>query len=451
MAVIDYSFVTGESAPVTITEGDLVYAGGRQTGSAVELGVIKQVSQSYLTQLWNNDAFRKEEETFFTQFSNKVSKYFTIIILAIAVIASLFWLTDGFSSALTVFTAVLIVACPCALAMSTPFALGNTLRIYGRNKLYLKNTKAVENLSKVTDIVFDKTGTITQSGNSDLKFIGDNLTDYHTSLIASLVRNSTHPLSKKLFSSLKRGVLYETAGYKEIPNAGIAGRIFNKTIKLGSRSFVTGSCEDKVNEPNGTNVYFSIDDQVPGYFQVTNTYRNDLASTINSLKCKYNLSVVSGDNENDRNNLLAFFGKKAAILFNQSPQKKLNFIKELQLEGKNVLMIGDGLNDAGALSQSDTGISITEDIGTFTPACDGILDSESFVKIPDFLWFAGVTRKIIVISYIISFIYNIVGLSFAVRGLLSPILAAVLMPLSSISVVLFTTFTTRLVAKRRNL
>lgn len=450
-ATIDYSFVTGESVPVSITEGDLVYAGGRQTGSAVELEVVKQVSQSYLTQLWNNDAFQKQEDTFFTQFSNKLSKYFTIVILAIALAASLFWLSEGLSAALTVFTAVLIVACPCALAMSTPFTLGNTLRIFGRNKLYLKNTNTVENLSKITDVVFDKTGTITQSGSAEVRFVGDNLTDYQTSLITSLVHNSTHPLSKKIFTSLKRGVLYEATDYAEIPNAGIEGCIFNKVIKLGSKSYVTGSDEDESLESNGTKVYISINGQVLGYFKVNNTYRKGLSNVINSLKNKFRLSVVSGDNESERNNLVDFFGKASLILFNQSPQKKLNFIKELQLKGSNVLMIGDGLNDAGALSQSDTGISVTEDIGTFTPACDGILDSESFSKIPDFLWFAGVSRKIIIISFIISFVYNIVGLTFAIRGLLSPLFAAVLMPLSSISVVLFTTFSTRLVAKRRNL
>ena len=200
---IDYSFVTGESKPVSKVSGEMIYAGGRQLGSAIELEVIREVSQSYLTQLWNNDIFNKKTESFFTNFSNVVSKRFTIFVLLTAFISAGFWLPSSFATAINVFTAVLIVACPCAIALSVPFTFGNAMRIFGRNKFYLRNTSVIEDLGKVDSIVFDKTGTITQLGKSDLVFTGAVLNSFQQKMIKSLVRNSTHPLSLKIYNSLE--------------------------------------------------------------------------------------------------------------------------------------------------------------------------------------------------------------------------------------------------------
>lgn len=138
-------------------------------------------------------------------------------------------------------------------------------------------------------------------------------------------------------------------------------------------------------------------------------------------------------------------------MFRQSPQAKLDYIKKIQSEGDVVLMIGDGLNDAGALKQSDVGISISEDAANFSPSCDGILEAKSFPKLIEFIRFSLTSKKIIYISFIISFFYNVIGLGFAVQALLSPVIAAILMPLSSISVVVFTVLSTNLLAKEKGL
>ena len=196
---VDYSFVTGESKPVEKVMGELIYAGGRQTSSAIELEVVKEVSQSYLTQLWNNDTFSKKNESEFTAISNTVSKYFTFIVLFIALISSSIWIATNVNTALNVLTAVLIVACPCALALSIPFTLGNSLRIFGRNKFYLKNTASIEELAKVDTIVFDKTGTITKTGKNQIKYFGSELNSFQKEMLHAVVKNSTHPLSRMIF------------------------------------------------------------------------------------------------------------------------------------------------------------------------------------------------------------------------------------------------------------
>jgi Cu+-exporting ATPase len=449
--LIDYSFVTGESNPVSKVSGEMIYAGGRQKGGAIELEVIKEVSQSYLTQLWNNDSFSKPVESKFTNFSNSVSKYFTIIVLLIAVIAGMFWYPINVNTALNVFTAVLIVACPCALALSIPFTLGNTMRILGRNRFYLKNLAVVEKLAQIRSIVFDKTGTITEIGKSDIIYTGKVLSYDEQNLIKSLTRNSTHPISKKIFDLIESNEFYPVTGYFEETGKGIAGIVYGHSMKIGSGEFVNCPLDENLNHLLQTKTYVSIDGNIVGNFSVSNSYREGINDTIKNLSSKYKLSLLSGDNSGEKDNLLKIFNDEKQLHFRQSPKEKLDYIKNQQQKNQKILMIGDGLNDAGALSQSDVGISVTDDISNFTPACDAILDSKNIKLIPDFLRFSRTSLYIIYVNFFISFFYNFIGLSFAVRGLLSPLFAAVLMPLSSISVVLVATLATNFIAKKRGL
>jgi len=454
---IDYSFVTGESAPVDKVSGEMIYAGGRQVGGAIELEVIKEVSQSYLTQLWNNDIFNKKSESSFTHFSNVVSKYFTLFILLIATIAAIFWLPQNLGTAVNVFTAVLIVACPCALALSVPFTLGNTMRIFGRNKFYLKNISVIEEMGRADTIVFDKTGTLTKPGKSEIIFSGKVLSEFEQKIVKSLVRNSIHPLSKKIFSVLVGDELYPVTGFEDIPGSGLEGVVFGHSIKLGSAEF-TGSEQRNygnniITNKNSfsTKIYLKIDDVHLGYFELTNSYREGIDKVVQTLDKNYDLSLLSGDNEGEKVNLTKYFKNDSQLFFNQSPKDKLDFIAGLQSKGKKVLMVGDGLNDAGALKQSDIGIAITEEVGNFSPASDAILNAEEINLLPDFIKFSRASIYIIFISFGLSFLYNLIGLGFAVQGMLSPLFAAILMPISSISVVVFASVSTNFLAKRKGL
>lgn len=448
-ANIDYSFVTGESTLTKVNNGEVIYAGGRHIGSIIEAEIIKEVSQSYLTQLWNNSVFTKQNESKTTTLANAVSKYFTFVILAIGFGAFLYWLPISVATGLNALTAVLIVACPCALALSTPFTLGNTLRIFGRNKFYIKNVTVIETLAKLTDIVFDKTGTITDSAKKDVSFTGNDLNDYEKSLVKSCVKSSTHPLSRSIYEYFDTMIEeFTLESFEEIPGKGIKSLIEGNEIKIGSSNFVRNYDDES---SDSTAVYISINNKVLGSFQIKNVYRSGLKEVVESLSSKYKFSVISGDKSSEEANLKKIFGTNAPIYFNQSPQEKLDYINALQKENKTVLMVGDGLNDAGALKQSDAGISISENINNFSPACDGILEADSFTKLKDFINFSAVSKNIIIVSFIISFLYNVVGIYFAVTGNLSPLFAAILMPLSSITVVVFTTAATNLFAKSKRL
>jgi len=444
-ANIDYSFVTGESIPVTKKIGDSIFAGGRQVGSIIEIEVIKKVEQSYLTQLWNQDNKNSESETKLDNLVNKVSEYFTIIILLIASAAAIYWLIYNPSHALFAFTSVLIIACPCALALTIPFTFGSTMRQFGRRGFYIKNTDVVEKLRNIDTIIFDKTGTITINNTMNTKFVGNQLSSEQLTIIKSIAASSSHPLSATIKDSITSKKIYDVTDFQEIPSLGISGIVNGMQINMGSRKFVTGK-EDVM--PNSTNVYIFIKDTILGYFKIENSYREGLKEVIKNLKKDYTLYLLSGDNDAEKNNLIPVFGSEANLRFNQSPSDKMNFVKQLKKDGKRVLMIGDGLNDAGALMESDIGLTIADDIYSFSPACDGIIESSNFEQLPKFVNFTRTAMLIVIISFIISFIYNIIGLYFAVQGNLSPLIAAILMPISSVSVVVFATFSINYLAKK---
>ena len=443
-ALLDYSFVTGESIPITKISGDKIFAGGKQTSGAIEMEVLQTVTQSYLTQLWSNDIFQKNTTKNIKTLTDSISKHFTIIILSIAFLAGVYWYFTDKSMAFQVVSAILIIACPCALALSAPFALGNMIRIFGKEKFYLKNTNIIESIAKIDTLVFDKTGTITTNDSSQIQYKGISLTQSELKAIKSLLRSSNHPLSRMLYDSLKMDESDNITGFKEILGKGLKGKIDKDTIKVGSASFV-GSDENKLIQ---TSIFVKINDEIKGKFIFQNTYRDGLQHVFQILAKKLKLAILSGDNEGEKQNLENILPKNSQILFNQKPEKKLQFIKGLQDNNQKVMMLGDGLNDAGALAQSNVGIAISENINVFSPACDGILDAENFNKLPNFIKLSQKTILIIKISFVISFLYNLIGMYFAVTGNLSPIIAAILMPISSISVVIFVTISTNLIAKK---
>ncbi|WKK59225.1 heavy metal translocating P-type ATPase metal-binding domain-containing protein [Sphingobacterium sp. BN32] len=446
-AAVDFSFVTGESKPVEKVLGEVVYAGGRQIGEAIELEVVKAVSQSYLTKLWNNESFKQVEKKFET-FIGYISKYFTIGLLLIAFSAAIYWgVTGNAEKAWAAFTAVLIIACPCALALSSPFTLSAALSIFDKNKLYIKNTAAIEQMAAIDTVVFDKTGTISSPNVSSMYFEGE-LTAQERSLLFSICRNSNHPLSREIIKWLGEVPVLPISNYIETVGKGQEAVYQDWEMKVGSASFVGTEKKDF----EGSVVYISVNGQVKGLFTLEQSWREGLTDVINNLKGDhYQLHLISGDNERRADALKLIFPTQASLLFNQTPSDKLNKIDHWQKDNHKVCMLGDGLNDAGALRKADLGIAVSDDINNFSPGCDAILDGASFSKLPKFFKFSKDAVKVIKMSFMISLAYNTIGLSFAVQGTMSPLFAAILMPISTVTIISFTSLMTRAYAKRRKL
>ena len=446
-ALIDFSFVTGEAEPVTKILGEIIYAGGKQTGSALELEVIKPVSQGYLTGLWNNEVFQKPIKDGFKTFVNKVGFYFSVILLLIATAALLYWLPQNWQQGLNAFTAILIVACPCALALSTPFTMSAALSIFDKNKFYLKNAAVVEQMAAINTLVFDKTGTVTIAEQTDIIF-SKTLTNHQKNIIYAVCKNSTHPLSRKICSFLGRMEDLEITGYTEIRGQGILAAHQQGKVLIGSKQFVMDD-----NLPTGTSpeVHIKIGGVYLGYFCIKQKYRAHLISLFAQLNSRYKTYLLSGDSSQDAETFAPLFRGKENLFFAQSPQNKLDFIADKQKGNAQIMMIGDGLNDSGALKQSNVGIAVTDNINNFTPGSDAILDGESLPLLLQFLRFSKSTVKIIHISFIISLAYNIIGIGYAVGGHLSPLTAAILMPLSTLTIISFTSIATHFAAKKHKL
>ncbi len=451
-AEIDYSFVTGEAEPLQVKSGEKIFAGGRQMGATIEVSLTRKVSQSYLTQLWNNEAFSKpKHDSGASRVANRVGKYFTAVILLIAFIALFYWFPKDSDKAINAFTAVLIIACPCAVALAIPFIFGNVLRILGKHAFYLKNTGVIESLAEANAVVFDKTGTITNRNQSEITFIGEPLNASEVLKILALVNQSSHPISQQIKYFLTDIIidnnhLPNVEKWAESVGKGVQGMVDHDFIKIGSKSFMDVFLHHECTEDKA--VYIQMNNSLRGYFQIQQQYRNGLEKVIDYFKNKYVAYLLSGDNDRERSALEPVFGKDTQLLFRQQPQDKLDFIKNLQSEHHKVLMIGDGLNDAGALQQSDAGIVVTEDTNNFTPACDAILHANQFQQLPQLMTFAKKSIHLVYYAYGLAFIYNIFGLSYAVAGIFTPVVAAILMPLSSVTVVLFGLISSNVLSKR---
>ena len=443
-ASIDYSFVTGEAVAIEKKSGDKVFAGGKQIGKVIEIEVLFSVSQSYLTQLWSNDVFQKKVDIKHKTITDRISRYFTPALLGLAVVSFLYWIFISVDTAFNVFTAILIVACPCALALTAPFTQGNVLRIMGNRKLYMKNAMVIEQLAKVDTIVFDKTGTITTNKKTSITYEGAVLNDFELQLLCNALRGSNHPLSRRLYDFIPKQNKMEPTHFEEILGKGIYATFEAGTIKLGSSQFLAHMSE---NTHKKTKVHVEINGVYKGSYVFNNQYRAGLEQLFERLAKSYTLVVLSGDNDGERKILEKMLPASTTLVFNQTPEQKLAFIEQLQQQGKNVMMVGDGLNDSGALAQSNIGISISENVNVFSPACDGILDASQFQKIGFFMQFSKNAMKIIYMSFTLSLLYNVVGLSYAVTGNLHPIVAAIIMPLSTITIVSFVTIMSTIFSK----
>ena len=454
-ACMDYSFVTGEAEPVTCPPGTHLYAGGRQVGGAIEVAIVKPVAQSYLASLWNNEAFRKTRDRDLDSQTNRYSRRFTKMVVLIALGAAVFWLCHEPSQALKAFTSVLIVACPCALALAAPLTHGTVQRFLARRNIFLRNALVIERISAVDTIVFDKTGTLTTADARGVHFEGVNLSAAESEWISSLARHSTHPNSLRIARALGAATL-PVSSFQETAGRGIEGRVAGREIWLGSPSWIASRCPlypRAANRPaaGGAPVLLAINGVVRGAFALENSLRPEVENLIARLGDRYELALLSGDNEREAARFQKIFGSRTLLKFNQNPADKLRFVQDLQQRGRCVMMVGDGLNDAGALKQADVGVAVVEQVGAFSPASDVILHAAELTRLPRILDFCRGAIRVVRTGFFISAVYNLIGVCIAAAGLLQPMVCAVLMPVSSASVVFFSCTATSWIARRTGL
>lgn len=444
-ARIDYSFVTGESAIFHKKKGDLIYAGGKLYGQKILVQVKKVFDQKYFMQLWSENTQRKSYT--FKKISDFLGKLITALVLSVALFALYYWRNESTDTILKIITSVLIIGCSCAFALSAPFLFGNVSRILSKIDLFVKDANTIVTLSRVNHIVLDKTGTITEK-TFKAKWIGKELTPNQIDALYAVFQNSFHPLSKKIVELLKDkiSIINECDYYNEYAGKGIEAGVKGIKIRAGSKDWL--NVDRDIIEADHSLVFIEINDEMAGYFSIQNEIRKGLKNLNNLLKDNYRIHILTGDSNANTEPLKTIFQNNVTILTQQKPEDKKNYIEKIQTNNGVVLMIGDGLNDMPALKTADFGISITDDTSYFAPSGDAIMKGDSLKYLPDILRYSKVSYRLLIISYVFSFVYNIVGLSLAFSGRLSPLVAAVFMPFSSISVVLFAILSTNYFAKK---
>jgi Cu+-exporting ATPase len=443
-ADIDYSFITGESVPQKVWPGSLIYAGGKITGGAIEVIAVKDFEQNSFTRLWNNKIFKKQQSDREAA-TTMISKYFSAIVLFIAVSSWIYWQIAAPQHAWNALTAVLIVACPCALLLNATFTNGYLMEFFARHGFFLKNAAVIEQIAGTQHIAFDKTGTITEASYSSIIIKQMLLDATELKLFLSIISQSVHPLSRAIAAHYKKGNYQLTRTMKEIPGKGIEAWADDRYFKIGSRKFVTGL--DDVSEEK-SEVYISVDGLVKAHYQFHSHIKAGVSELMQKLQ-PYNLSLISGDHEHSSGQMKQLLPRKTTFRFHQMPAQKLQYIKELQDKGEKVMMVGDGLNDAGALQQSNTGIAIVEHSFSFSPACDAIMEAGKIRFLSDFIKMAKASQRLILAGFCYSVLFNIIGIGFAITANMSPMVAAILMPSSSLGIMLIAFAGIRIITRKK--
>lgn len=453
---VDYSFVTGEADPIRLTKGEKIYPGGKVIGRGGRVVANKDFDQAYLNSLWQREGKKdiSKEGTGLSDLSDTIAKWFTVAVLSIAGLSFAYWQFIEPQNAFPVLAAVLIVACPCALALSMPFTYGTVMRLLGIKGIYLKKDTVVEALSSINTVILDKTGTLSyqeKDNSSHLQLDSETINSLNIStdqvyyMLAQLSAESQHPISKTVndltnkISRFKSSepIVLTLEYFAETVGMGIEG-VFKDTtgqqftLRLGSDTFTSS-------EPSKeTRAYISLDSHNIGRVTGTIHWRDGLKDMISKLQYLYPVEILSGDTDKDKTALSEFGIKESNMHFKMKPADKAAHIFNLQSKGKKVLMLGDGLNDISALSVSEIGIAVTDDTNNFTPKSDGIMLGKSIEIMPSILAIGRKARVTVYAALIISLLYNIFGLYFALTAQLSPVFAALLMPISSVTVVALT-------------
>lgn len=441
---MDYSFVTGESELIPITAGQSIYAGGKHLGEAIEIQISKELKQSHLTQLWEQQVFKdpNHKSENWENFANRVGMYFTVVLISLATAAGIYWYQIDPSKWSNAVVSILVIACPCALAVSYPFALGHGIRWLAKFNFFVKDIQAFERMAQVDTLVFDKTGTLTLQSQSVPKItFTRGLLDNEWNALYSLVFQSTHPLSKQVKKFLQHRTIIPLKEFKEVIGKGLEADFGDLFVQIGSAKYT----HNHLDSPEGfftseTRLFVAINHKPIGYIEFPWENRPGIEALLHRLRHQYEIHLISGDKKEHAAHLLDWFEDQDHTKFECSPLEKMEYIQKLQNQGKIVAMIGDGLNDAGALKQAQVGIAVSDDHLHFTPSSDAILKGSELPRLGEYLNYSKFGLNLIKASFLLSLVYNGFGLSYAIQGTLYPLIAAILMPINSISMLVIATW-----------
>lgn len=453
---IDESMLTGESMPVDKKAGDKVYAASLNTTGTVKFRAEKVGSDTALAQIIKLVEQAQGSKAPIAKLADIVAGYFVPAVIAIAVASGIAWFigTGDFKFALTIFISVLVIACPCALGLATPTAIMVGTGKGAENGILIKSGEALETAHKINAIILDKTGTITEGKPSvtDLICASNFTQEKLLQLVASAEKNSEHPLGQAIVRGAqeKSLALLEAENFNSITGQGIEAQIAGLSVFVGNRKMMEEKNisvkelekdADKLAEEGKTPVFVATDGQPAGIVAVADVVKKSSRAAIESLhKMGIEVAMITGDNKKTAEAIARQVGIDR-VLAEVLPQDKAFEVKKLQQEGRKVAMVGDGINDAPALAQSDIGIAIGSGTDVAMESADIVLMHSGLTDVPTAILLSKKTIRNIKQNLFWAFGYNTIGIPVAAGvlylfggPLLNPMLAAAAMSLSSVSV-----------------
>lgn len=456
---VDESMLTGESIPIEKNAGDKIIGASINKNGTIKYKATKVGKDTVLAQIIKLVEDAQGSKAPIAKLADIISGYFVPVVIGIAVISASAWYFFGGQSpvfALTIFISVLVIACPCALGLATPTAIMVGTGKGAEYGVLIKSGVALETAHKINTIVFDKTGTLTEGKPkvTDVVVVNGITQNDLLQLAASAEKGSEHPLGEAIVKSAEEKELEfkKLASFKAIPGQGIEVKIEGQDVLLGNRKLMVGNkislenleeTSDQLAEEGKTPMYIAINSKMAGIIAVADTVKENSKKAIEKLhEMGLEVAMITGDNKRTAEAIAKQVGIDRTLA-EVLPQDKANEVKKLQAEGKQVAMVGDGINDAPALAQADIGIAIGSGTDVAMESADIVLMRSDLMDVPTAIQLSKNTIRNIKQNLFWAFGYNTLGIPVAMGilyifggPLLNPIIAAAAMSFSSVSVLL---------------
>ena len=436
----DESLLSGEAYPIVKNLGDEVFAGSVNGQGALEIKVEKILKQSVLGKIVSLVENTQHNKSAIVCSIDKIIPYFVGATLFLAVITFVYWYPQDFDLALLSATSVLIITCPCAFGLATPMSIAVASGAAVKEKMLIKNSDALEVLDKVDWVVFDKTGTLTL-GEFEVTHAPSDSADL-IQIMASIEKYSQHPLAKAITMQNKRQFL-TISDFNSAPGQGISAVINEKTYKIGRLSFVDAQNQvnqamleksEQIERQGSSCIWCASQSEILGFIALSDQIKIDAYETVAQLQMQgKQVSILSGDSQAVTQRVANSLNIKHVIA-QALPQDKAEYIKQLQ-KNHQVLMIGDGVNDAPALVQANTSMAIGSGSDVSVNHADVVLLKSTLAPILTMIKLSKRTNQIIKQNIIFALSYNVLMVPLAMMAKVTPLFAAIVMPISSLIVI----------------
>jgi Cu2+-exporting ATPase len=453
---VDESMLTGESVPVDKKDGSEVFCGTQNLYGSFIFQVTSTGDKTVLSHIIRTVEDAQARKVPVQALADRVVGYFVPVVLCLSLVTAIMWLFKDNLLTVAVMNAVsvLVIACPCALGLATPLAILVGTTGASKKGIMIKGGDIIERANKIDTVALDKTGTLTEGRPRLSSYRGVGMSDEEALYFAaSLERYSEHSIARSIVDSVSASALYMVENFRAVPGKGVMGEVNGNAVQAGSRSFIESTeMESNFNDPvspdiekwiesqegsGSTLIYLSVNGNLSGLFAVSDSVRKEAEETVKALQASgLDVILMTGDEKKAALHVGSKLNLKSdEVLARVSPVEKAEAVKGMQNRGRAVMMVGDGINDAPALVQADVGIAMGRATDIALESADIVLLRSDLGLVHHALMLSKKTYGVIRQNLFWAFIYNIIALPLAVAGVLHPIIAALSMTLSSLSVV----------------